>query len=154
MLGRELPVKKNLCEKMFANGGFVCHPISFAKNRQLPRASGLGCDPMKEIIEEVLQAEQKVDGIVREAREKASQIKRSAEKDVSETISEAQEKAREIMLSRVEEAKKEAERIRREKLEEAERQREELVAKHEETIESLVDQIRGVILKTGYGQEA
>jgi vacuolar-type H+-ATPase subunit H len=108
---------------------------------------------MKQIIEEVLQAEEKVDVILRQAREKASEIKRSAEKEISDKMSEAKQKAREIIQTTVEEAKKDAERIREEKLERAKQEKDTLLSENTGTINNLVDDICNIILATEYDKD-
>ncbi|UCF14947.1 MAG: hypothetical protein JSW59_16175, partial [Phycisphaerales bacterium] len=72
---------------------------------------------MKRIIKDVLEAEEKVGAILKQAREKASEIKRSVENEITEKTNEARQSAREVVQTAVEDAKKEAERIRAEKLE-------------------------------------
>ena len=71
---------------------------------------------MKRIIEDVLEAEERVGAIIEEARDKAAEIKRSAENESSQKISDAKHKAREMAQMAVEEAKREAERLSKEKL--------------------------------------
>jgi vacuolar-type H+-ATPase subunit H len=108
---------------------------------------------MKQIIEEVLQAEEKVDVILRQARERASEIKRSAEKEISDKMNDAKQKAREIIQTTVEEAKKDAERIREEKLERAKGEKDTLLSENKDTIDSLVDDICNIILATEYDKD-
>jgi vacuolar-type H+-ATPase subunit H len=104
-------------------------------------------DFMKQIIEEVFKAEQKVDEILRQAREKALQIKQSAEKTGIDNINEAKQKMREIINSAIENAKKEAESIRQEKLKQAEAQKDAMLSKGDE-INKLIDDICGIVMKT------
>jgi vacuolar-type H+-ATPase subunit H len=108
---------------------------------------------MKRIIEEVLEAEEKVSVILKRARDKASEIRRSAEKDISEKMSDAKQKAREIMQAAVEDAKKEAERIREEKLKQADREKETLFNNNADTIDNLVDDICKIMLATEYEKD-
>ncbi|MGD2095215.1 MAG: hypothetical protein PVH77_09445, partial [Phycisphaerales bacterium] len=74
---------------------------------------------MKHIIEEVFEAEKKVSAILKQARNKASEIRQSVEKENSEKITDAQQKAREIIQTTIENAKKEAESIKEEELKQA-----------------------------------
>ena len=108
---------------------------------------------MKRIIEEVFEAEEKVDTVLRQAREKASEIRHSAEKDVSEKISDAKQRALEIMRAAVEDAKKEAERIREEKLKQADQEKDTLFNNNADTIDDLVDDICKIILTTEYEKD-
>jgi len=101
---------------------------------------------MKRIIEDVLLAEEKVGVILRQARERASEIKRSAENEISERMNEAKQKAREIVQTTVEEAKKEAERTAAEKLEQANREKDALLNNRTDAIDGLVNDICNLIM--------
>lgn len=107
---------------------------------------------MKRIIEDILKAEDQVSAILKQARERASEIKQSAEKEISEKMSEARRKALEIKQAAVEEAKNEAERIREEKLSSAEKQQDALLNDDAGRIEPLVDRICEIILKTEFAK--
>lgn len=112
--------------------------------------SGSYC--MKRIIEDVLETEQKVNAILKQAREKAAEIRRSAENEMSEKTNEAKKEAREIVQGAVEEAKKEAERIRREKLELVDVEKDALLSggtdDKKAVIDGLVNEICNVITST------
>jgi vacuolar-type H+-ATPase subunit E/Vma4 len=108
---------------------------------------------MKQIIKEVFEAEQKVNEILKQARSRATEIRRSAEKENSEKVSEAKRQAREIIQSAVEEAKKEAEQLRREELKQAEQEEEDLLRSNEDAIDNLVDHICRLIISTEYDGE-
>jgi vacuolar-type H+-ATPase subunit H len=103
---------------------------------------------MKQIIEEVLQAEEKVGAILDEARNKASEISRSAEKEVSARISDAREQARELIKAAVEDAKKEGQRIGEEKLKAADGEKDALLKNNAETTSNLVANICKIVLTT------
>lgn len=102
---------------------------------------------MKQIIEEVLQAEEKVNTTLKLARERATEIIRSVERETSEKISDARVKAREIMQTKIEEAKKEAERIQEEKLKQVDQKKETLFKSNDEVTDALVDDICQIVLK-------
>jgi vacuolar-type H+-ATPase subunit H len=103
---------------------------------------------MKQIIEEVLQAEAKVKSSLDEARQQASRIKSAAEKEAAEQLNEAREQAREIVQNGVEQAKGEAEQLRKDKLAEADAASESLLNSHAEAMDALVQEISQVILST------
>jgi vacuolar-type H+-ATPase subunit H len=103
---------------------------------------------MKRIIEEVLEAEEKISADLETARRKASEILQSAEKEISEKMGDAKEKARGIIQSAVEEAKKEAEFVRTQSLKEADREKETLLKNNADKINALVDDISKIILTT------
>jgi len=103
---------------------------------------------MKQVIEEVLQAEEKAAAIGKEARAKASEIRQAAEKEAAEHISEAKGQVREIMQEIVEAGRTEGRRIRTERLAQADRDNEALLEGHAEAIKGLVEEICGVIMTT------
>ncbi|MEJ2649451.1 MAG: hypothetical protein P8016_13715 [Sedimentisphaerales bacterium] len=102
---------------------------------------------MKQIIEEVFEAEKKANEIIKKAREKASQIRQAAEKDNSEKIARAREQAREIVQETVEEAGREAELFRQDKVKQAEGEKESIM-KNEEILNNLVNKICNIIITT------
>ena len=108
---------------------------------------------MKQIIKEVFQAEEKVGEILNQARQKASEIRRSADNENAEKISEAKQKAKEIILTTVEQAKKEAEQIRLEKLEQAKQEKDSLLRDKQDIIDNLVEHICNIIITTEYEKD-
>ena len=106
---------------------------------------------MKRIIEDVLAAEEKVGAIIKEAHDKAAEIRCSAEAEISQKTSDTKRKSREMVQAAVEEAKKEAERITREKLEQADRQKDTLLNNRADEIDNLVGEICEMILTTEKG---
>ena len=115
---------------------------------------------MKRIIEDVLETEEKVNAILKQAREKASEIRRSAENEISEKTNEAKQAAREIVRIAVEDAKRDAERIRAEKLELVDAQKDTLLSgkssddDRKDVIDGLVDEICNVITTTEKGGDS
>jgi vacuolar-type H+-ATPase subunit H len=109
---------------------------------------------VKQIIEEVLRAEEKVGAMLRQARDKASDMGRSADKDISERMNEARLKGLEMVKAAVEDAKKEAERIRQQKLEQADKEKDALLNNNRDAIDNLVDNICKVILTTECDKDA
>ena len=101
---------------------------------------------MKQIITEVLEAEEAINTRLRKARAEADRIRAEAEKDIAEKTAEAQEEARLIIQQAVEQAKKEAEELRKEKLADADRQQEALMAGQADVIDQLVERICETIL--------
>ena len=102
---------------------------------------------MKEIIEEVFKAEEKVGVILKQAREKASEIRQNAEKENLDRVNETKQKARETIQTAVEQAKKEAELIREEKLRQADSEKDSIL-NNKDMIDGLIDNICNIILTT------
>ncbi len=101
---------------------------------------------MKQIIKEVLKAEERVDVALSQAREKASETIGSAEREIAEKLSDAKERARQIIQTAVEEAEKEAKRIRAEKLKQTDQQQEAMLHDHADVMEDLVARICRIVL--------
>lgn len=102
---------------------------------------------MKQIIEEVFEAEKKANEIIKQAREKASQIRQAAEKDNLVKMAQAKQQAKEIVQKTVEDARKEAELFRQEKLKQAEGQKESIL-KNEKVLSGLVEKICNIVITT------
>jgi vacuolar-type H+-ATPase subunit H len=103
---------------------------------------------MKQIVTEVLQAEESVNARLQEAREQAARIKAAAEKDVAAKMAETQDMARLIVQEAIDEAKAEAERLRNGRLEAADREKDNLMTGQADVIDRLVEQICETILAT------
>ncbi len=103
---------------------------------------------MKQIVTEVLQAEEGVNVRLQEARAQAAHIKAAAEKDVAAKMAETQDEVRLLVQNAVEEARKEAERLRDGRLAEADREKETLMTGKADAIDRLVEQICETILTT------
>ncbi|MBN1766580.1 MAG: hypothetical protein JW860_15100 [Sedimentisphaerales bacterium] len=108
---------------------------------------------MKEIIEEVLQAEENVGLILKQAREKADEIRRSAEKEASENMNAARQQAQDLLQKNMVQAEAQAGQIRQEKLKQAEHEKENLVHDNADTIAGLVDEICNLIVTTEYEKD-
>ncbi len=109
---------------------------------------------MKKIIEEVLQAEEKVGIVLKQARNNASEIRQSVEKEISEKMNVAKQEAREIIQTTVENAKKEAEHIMEEKLKQADHEKDTLLNNNTDTMINLVDNVCNIILTTEYEKDS
>lgn len=103
---------------------------------------------MRKIVKEILEAESRVGAILQQARERASEMRRSAESEISEETGAARQQARGIVQAAVAEAGRESEQIREEALRRADRQAEALRNGRTDVIEDLVTRICKVILST------
>ena len=101
---------------------------------------------MKQIIKEVLKAEERVDAALSQARNKASEIITSVEREVAEKLSEAKERTREIIQTAVEEAEGQAKATRAEKLKQTDQQEEAMLHENADAIDDLVDRICRIVL--------
>ena len=108
---------------------------------------------MKKIVEEVLEAEKKLDTILRQARQKASEIRLAAEKDMSEQTNNARQQTREIIQTAIEDAKQQAQRERHQRLEQADKAKDVIIQENADKINSLVDSICDIVLSTEYERD-
>jgi len=103
---------------------------------------------MRKIVKEILEAESRVSATLQEAREQASEMRRSVEREMSEKVSDARRQAQGVVQAAVERARKEAEQIREETLRRADQEENVLLDGKAEAIEDLVSRICTVILST------
>ena len=108
---------------------------------------------MKELMEEIFQAEKGVGVILEEARKKASAIRLAGDAESTEKISEAKVQAQNIIEDAIKNAHQQADRTREEKLQEADSEQDSLLNEHSSAIENLTDDICRIILESNYGQE-
>lgn len=108
---------------------------------------------MKQIIEAVLQAEEKANTILKEAQAEAAKLKQAAEKEVSDMTRAAQEKAQEAIQTAVAEARTEAQAIRANKLAQADQEKDALRLANAEMTGDLVDKICQTILRTEHAED-
>ena len=109
---------------------------------------------MKQIIEDVLQAEERMGEVLKQARAKASEIKRAADQEIAESVDRAKRQAQEIVQAAVERANAEAQRFKEERLGQADRDNEALLNGNPETVEPLVDAICNLLLTTERKRDA
>jgi vacuolar-type H+-ATPase subunit H len=103
---------------------------------------------MKQIVTEVLQAEEAINARLQEVRGEAARILAAAEKEAAGRLAGAQEEARRLVQEAVEEAKKEAERLRSKRLALADREKEQLMTGRADAIDLLVDRICETLMTT------
>ena len=108
---------------------------------------------MKEIIQEVLQAEENVGERLKQARAQGAQLLAEAETEASERIKQAKEEARALMNTLVEQARTEAEHYKEERLQQTAESDEALMAGDSETLETLVESICALIVSTEYDKD-
>jgi len=101
---------------------------------------------MKHVIEEVLQAEERVGALLKEAREKADQIRRSAEQEISTQLNEARTEAQALTQASLEDAKKEAEQIKADRLKQADQIKDTLLNDNADKVDGLVKKVCDLIM--------
>jgi vacuolar-type H+-ATPase subunit H len=106
---------------------------------------------MKQVIEEVLQAEERVGALLKGAREQADEIRRSAEQENSTLLNNARTEAQALTQSSLEEAKKEAEQIKADRLEQADQAKDTLLNDNADKVDGLVKDLCGLIMTSAQG---
>ncbi len=109
---------------------------------------------MKQIIEEVLQAEDHANACLKQAREKAATLKATASQQSLEQIAQAKLQAQQLLQSAVEQARCRAEQTRTKKLTDANRQNKAFLANSADDAAQLVDAICHLIIATDPDKDA
>jgi vacuolar-type H+-ATPase subunit H len=105
---------------------------------------------MRDIVQEILQAEKRVEELLQHAREKASNITAQAEKEANRKVAEARAKAQEILQQTVHRTRREAEESRKSTIEEAERKSRALASRSGLNLDDLADQVARIVMKTDF----
>ena len=103
---------------------------------------------MKQVIEEVLQAEERVGGLLKGAREKADQIRRKTEEEISTCLNDARAKAQTLTQTTLDDAKKEAEQIKEDRLQQAGQAKDTLLNDNADKVTGLVKDICDLVMTT------
>ena len=120
-------------------------------SHQLEALLDSGFGSMKQVIEEVLQAEERVGALLKGAREQADQIRRSAEQENSTLLNNARTEAQALTQSSLEEAKKEAEQIKADRLEQADQAKDMLLNDIADKVNGLVKEVCALIMTSAQG---
>ncbi len=100
---------------------------------------------MKEVVDEILTAEKKVDVLLDEARQEAARIRQESEKEAAALVSAAVEQAQEHLRSAVTAAREEAQRSRETAFAEFRKQQQELRECNHAALDTLVSEIVSLI---------
>jgi len=103
---------------------------------------------MKQVIEEVLQAEERVGVLLKGAREQADQIRRSTEQEISTLLNDARAEAQASTQSFLEDAKKEAEQIKADRLKLADQAKDRLLNDNADKVGDLVKNVCDLVMTT------
>jgi len=105
---------------------------------------------MKDVVNEILQAEEKVEESLQKAREEAAGYKKDADREVNSIIGKAREKAQDSIREAVEEAKREAGIARNEAIKKAEEESRKLIDRNRAHIGELVEEIVTLVIGEDY----
>ena len=103
---------------------------------------------MRDIVREILQAEKRVEELLQQAREKASNITAQAEKEANRKVAEARDRAQEIVRQTVQRTRREVEEIRKSTIEEAERKSRDSTSRSGLHLDDLADQVARMVMQT------
>lgn len=103
---------------------------------------------MKEILNDILQAEKSVEKVILQAREDALQIKRRAEKEITEKIASARIEAQQSIQTAINQARDQAQKERQERLSEAEAFCAHMTEINADKIQHLVQACSSLVIET------
>jgi len=103
---------------------------------------------MRDIVQEILQAEKRVEDLLQQAREKAGNITAQAEKEANRKVAEARARAQEIVRQTVQRTRREVEEIRKSTIEEAERKSRDSASRSGLHLDDLADQVAQMVMHT------
>ncbi|MBN1760132.1 MAG: hypothetical protein JW863_17530 [Chitinispirillaceae bacterium] len=104
---------------------------------------------MKEVVDEILAAEKKVESLLSEARQQAAKLRQESENEASALVAAAQEQAQELIRTTVSEIRTVAEQTREQRFTEF-REKQRILLEHNRTaVDSLVDGIVALITASG-----
>jgi len=107
---------------------------------------------MKEVVDEILAAEKRVEQTLADARHKAAQIRQESEKEVSAIVTAAHEEAQRIIQETVTSARKEAEASREKALKDVESGNRFLRERSKDRINALVDEVASLITTSAFSE--
>ena len=105
---------------------------------------------MRDIVQEILQAEKEAEELLQQSREEAANIRAQAERESNRKIAEARARAKEIVQQTVQHTRREAEEIRKSTIEEAERKSRALVSRSGLHLDDLADQVARMVMNTNF----
>jgi len=103
---------------------------------------------MKQIIEDVLKAENDIHSLLHQARQQAAEIKHAVDKECAELLNEAKSKAQAMAQKTLEDARRDAEKLKEERLRQAEQEKKAFFAQNSSSITRLVDSIYQLLQST------
>ncbi|MBN1696382.1 MAG: hypothetical protein JW881_02605 [Spirochaetales bacterium] len=108
---------------------------------------------MQEIVDEVLKAEEEAEAVVKDARQKAMEMKTNAENRVSDKMKKAKEDAQISIQNAVKTAKDQARAAHEKAIKEAEEANNEFYKKNEKKIRLVIDEVARLILIPEYDRD-
>lgn len=103
---------------------------------------------MRDLVQEILQAEKRAEELLQHAREEAAGITAQADTEAKKKVADARAKAQEIIGQTVQQLRREAEEIRKRTIEEAEHKSRALANRSDVPLDDLADQVARMIIKT------
>ena len=108
---------------------------------------------MQEIINQVLEVEEKAKGIIQQAHERAAAIKAAAESELSEKIKKSRLQAQQFIRDEIAGAKEEAQREYQEVIDRVKKENTEFLDQHNQGLEAVVEKITALLITPEYKRE-
>lgn len=105
---------------------------------------------MQEIIDQVLQVEEKARKIIQQAHEQAAAIKAAVESEQSEKVKKSRLQAQQLIRDEIAAAKKEAQRQYQEAIERVKKDNTDFLAQHNRELEAVVKKITTLLITPEY----
>lgn len=100
---------------------------------------------MQEIIDQVLEVEQKAEALLKEAREKASHLKNDEDQKGAEKIKQAKEQAQQLIQSKTTEAREKASRDFAQAMKDAEVKQKTIFEENQEAAKEIIEDVLEII---------
>ena len=105
---------------------------------------------MQEIVNQVLEVEEKAKIIIQKAHERAAVIKTTAESELSEKVKNNRLEAQQLIRDEIAGAKKEAQREYQEAISRVEKENIDFLAQHNRELEAVVKKITALVVTPEY----
>jgi vacuolar-type H+-ATPase subunit H len=103
---------------------------------------------MRDLVQEILEAEKKAEELLQHAREEAARIAAQADTEAKAKVAEARARVQELLGQTVQRLRAQAQEIRKQQIEEAEKECRAQANHGDVTLDDLVDQVAKMIIDT------
>jgi len=101
---------------------------------------------MQEIVNQVLEVEEKAKKVIQQAHERAAEIKTTVESELSEKIKKSRLQAQQKIRDEIDEAKKEAQREYQEAIDRVKKENTDFLDQHNRELEAVVKKITALLI--------
>lgn len=106
---------------------------------------------MRDLVQEILDAEKKAEELLQHAREEASRITVQADTEAKAKVAEARARAQELLGQTVQRLRAQTQELRKQQIEEAEHECRAQTSRADVSLDDLADQVAQMIIETDLG---